>query len=898
MGGRPPVGRECEFQTLLDVVANARTGRGAVVLVAGPSGIGKSELVREFTDALAASEGEADVEVESVICYARTHANPLGPFGEVLRAQTDPKREARTKRVKALIKEVAPDLVGLIPIIGNAASHALQIGMKVFDAGSPEEQQEKLASDVADALLHIAKDKPFVVVIRDAQWIDDASLEVVSRIINASRDTPLVLLLTYDTDLLAQNESFAYVVTEAVTRPGLVRRIELSDLSRDAVESVLRERYDGLATGRLADWLHDLTSGDPRFLVNYLESLEEAGVLRRDGDRWILDGAVDGAPGDWRLSGALAEARTPATLEELLRARIAKLAQEDLSLLETGAVQGRRFLTKVLAELLDRDHMELIRRLRIVADERGMVAAENVKDWWSKRSALFAFDPGALGRILNERQTDFELAEYHVRVAEALEAMIADDDPPPRHALLEIAHHYEAADEAKKAAERYVQVAKSTFAEGAYRETAVHAQRAADLLRAVPPKGLASPDGQALLAWALLLVILGGETSWRAAAASSSGEEVIALAHEATEAAGKSGDATLQANTLYATGVVLTAYRGLDEAVAAYEEALDIAHKADDKVDEFAILLRLGHQLDSVNLDRGRKMLETAQALLSDGGLDGVIDADRRALEEARLDMSIGVAEFDLGRFGEANERLVRSTKALRERGRCDDLAWSLVFLGQLYTAIGLYEDAEAALRDGVAVFAGRDEALGIRGYLNALLGHLYLEWERPADAREHLAAGRDEARASGFRGTIPMIEAFWAELLIAESTADALREARDTLEALDPFGWPRSQIARASLLGRVALAQGRIPEALASSAEAVAKLEDGGGHITATRSEEILFAHARILAAARSTDAQNFVRLAQQEVRGKAETLNDPAQKQSFLERVRLSREILSTPA
>src|SRR5262249_27923150 len=160
----------------------------------------------------------------------------------------------------------------------------------------------------------------------------------------------------------------------------------------------------------------------------------------------------------------------------------------------------------------------------------------------------------------------------------------------------------EAADEPRKAAERYVEVAKSTFADGAYRETAVHAQRAADLLQAVPPNELASPDGQTLLAWALLLVILGGETSWRAAAAHSSGDEVIALANDATEAAAKSGDATLQAKTLYATGLVFTAYRGLHEAVAAYEQALDVARKADDKVDEFAILLKLGHHLNSVDL--------------------------------------------------------------------------------------------------------------------------------------------------------------------------------------------------------------------------------------------------------------------------------------------------------
>src|SRR5256885_2290708 len=89
---------------------------------------------------------------------------------------------------------------------------------------------------------------------------------------------------------------------------------------------------------------------------------------------------------------------------------------------------------------------------------------------------------------------------------------------------------------------------------------------------------------------------------------------------------------------------------------------------------------------------RGPSVCAAARELLAGGALDDHIDAARRAFEEARLDMSIGVAEFDLGHFGAALDFLVRSSQPLRERGRGDDLAWSLAFLAQLYTAIGLYE--------------------------------------------------------------------------------------------------------------------------------------------------------------------------------------------------------------
>ena len=63
------------------------------------------------------------------------------------------------------------------------------------------------------------------------------------------------------------------------------------------------------------------------------------------------------------------------------------------------------------------------------------------------------------------------------------------------------------------------------------------------------------------------------------------------------------------------------------------------------------------------------------------------------------------------------------------------------------------------------------------------------------------------------------------------------------------------------------------------------------------SRGEQILFAHAGILSAARSPEASGFFARAQQVVRDKANTLVDPAHKQSFLERVPLSREILNAP-
>ena len=129
-----------------------------------------------------------------------------------------------------------------------------------------------------------------------------------------------------------------------LTQPA-IRRIKLEDFGRDAIDALLRDRYGGDGAG-VADWLLDRTDGNPLFLEQFLATLEEQGVLQRRR-RLVARGAIAGGRGDWRLSGALAHARTPDTLLELLRPRIADLDDEEKALLEPArsrdAASSRRW---------------------------------------------------------------------------------------------------------------------------------------------------------------------------------------------------------------------------------------------------------------------------------------------------------------------------------------------------------------------------------------------------------------------------------------------------------------------------------------------------------------------------------------------------------------------------
>jgi tetratricopeptide (TPR) repeat protein len=897
-----PIGRELELDQLVAAAEQAVAGKGSIVFLAGPTGSGKSFVLKAFANRVASEDEKSPPEVVSVACYEASAQNPLAPFVEVLRALTSKERRGdRAKRVLELVGQVAAPVLALIPGIGPIASVGVKAGadLGVYAlGGNREEQQAQLAVEVAVALQHIAKDAPLVVVIDDAHWIDAPSTEVIARLASTAEQQALLLVVAYDPDLVEDRHPLAHVRAVTAGKAG-VRDLPLDDLTPDAVEALVRGRYGAVPAARLPEWLCDQTEGSPLFIEQYLSRLEEQGVLNQDeGGAWSLDGTIDGEPGDWSLGGALAQAGTPSTLLDLMRPRVADLDDDERALLETSAVQGRRFLSTVLVTLLDKEEDEILDRLAQVAERRRMIASEDIEDWWSDRSALYAFDPGVLQELLYGRyaKSPYERHRRHRGVAEALEALIAEDNPPPRHALLEIARHWEEGGEPLKAGARLVEVAESTFAEGADRETAVHAERAVTLIK----EGVAKSDdaeSQALLARAILLALAGGEPSWHADPSTGGGERLMALAKDGEEAAVKSGDAKLKANARYATGTVLIAYSGLDEAIDALREALELARQASDPLAEFAILIRYGLQLDSIDLKKGWQVMEEARDLISGDALKELLDEDRRAYETARLESSMGIAAFDLGRYGEALELLTRCSFVLRKPGIRYEAAWALAFLGQVHTAVGLYEAGEKTLQDGIALFADEPSTVGTRGYIRSLLGRLHREWDaaRLADARALLEQAREETTASGNRPLVSLVETHWAELLLAEGKPDGLREAEELLEKTAAHGWARIEIAVASLRARVALAEDRVDDAVGLSTQAMAKLREKGGFVPAVRSEEILFTHARVLEAAKSPDAKAVLAESAKVVHDKADSLTDDAQKQSYLTRVTLSKDILA---
>lgn len=204
-----------------DVLAATATG-GRVVVVAGEAGIGKSALVRRFTE-----RHSADARLLLGACDPLLTPRALGPLHDLGR-QTG-------GRLAALLA-----------------------------AGSSREQLFDALLDELDQ-----KARAQVVVVEDAHWADEATLDMLVFLGRRMERTKALLIVTYRDDELAVDHPLRAALGRLP--PEAVRRVQLEPLSEAAVAELARR------AGRPAAGLRALTGGNP-LLVTEVLAAGDAGV--------------------------------------------------------------------------------------------------------------------------------------------------------------------------------------------------------------------------------------------------------------------------------------------------------------------------------------------------------------------------------------------------------------------------------------------------------------------------------------------------------------------------------------------------------------------------------------------------------------------------------------------
>jgi tRNA A-37 threonylcarbamoyl transferase component Bud32 len=297
------VGRQRELEQLRAALGQVREQRQALtVQVRGPSGQGKSALVREF---VAEAQREADLLVLRGRCRERETVPYKGvdavvdALGVHLRQLDEPKlAELRPKYVGAL-EQVFPVLAEIWPTDELERAHH-----------DPHEARSLGWAALRELLSLLGRRHVLVIAIDDFQWADRDSAAIL-RALTRGPDGPTMLLLITARDELVDGELLAWLDDDD---PAL--RLDVGPLP----ESAARE----LAMVLLR------THGDPPTEPGPLRSRAEALALRSGGSPFFIAQMVLG--GD--------AAGSSEDVDQILLRRLAGLEPEARGLLEVVAVSG------------------------------------------------------------------------------------------------------------------------------------------------------------------------------------------------------------------------------------------------------------------------------------------------------------------------------------------------------------------------------------------------------------------------------------------------------------------------------------------------------------------------------------------------------------------------------
>lgn len=399
------VGRTWELNTIASLLDEAIEGRGCIVNVVGPAGIGKSRMVRESIE-VARSRGAA-----VFYTYCESHASDI-PFHVVVPllregfGVTGLEPAAARARARALVPDADPeDLLLLDDVLGIADP---DVPMPDVEADA---RRRRLAALVNAASL--ARQEPGLYVLEDAHWIDEVSESMLAEFLAVVAHTHSVMLITYRPEY-----------TGVLARVSGTQTITLRPLTDGQTSTLLTELLGPEAAAHeLAGQIADRAAGNPFFTQEIVRDLAERGVLR--GER-----------GAYRFHGADVEVGVPATLQATIAARIDRLDVEAKRTLGAAAVIGLRFGPDMLSAL------------GADVSVRTLIDAELIDQVVFAPRPEYAFRHPLIRMVALESQLKSDRAELHRRLAAHIEvgALYAADE----NAAL-IAEHHEAAGDLRAA---------------------------------------------------------------------------------------------------------------------------------------------------------------------------------------------------------------------------------------------------------------------------------------------------------------------------------------------------------------------------------------------------------------------------------------------------------------
>ena len=577
------VGREEELDLLLRRWSKAKTGEGQVVLLSGEAGIGKSRLTAALLERLAS---EPHTRLRYFCSPQHTDSAFYPIISQTQRAAGlahDDTTQAKLDKLDAVLAQTSTPIqdtalfAEMLSLPNDGRYPALDL--------APEERRQRTQEALTAQLAGLTRQRPALMIIEDAHWVDPTSLEVFSRTVDQIKTLPVLLIVTFRPEFSAPWAGRSHVTSLALNRLGereaaaiIARIVGNKDLPADVTAEIV-ERTDGI----------------PLFVEEMTKAVLEA---ESEGEARKTTAAVS--------SSALA---VPASLHASLMARLDRLGPAK-ELAQIGATIGREFSYALVAAVARKPETELVSALdRLVA--AGLVFPQGVPPYATYLFKHALVQDAAYGTLLRESRRGL-----HARIAETLEHEFVDISEAQPELL---ARHSTEAGLIEKAAAFWGKAGQRSLARSALVEAVEQLTRALDQIATLPStparrreqiklqvalitplihvKGYAAPETKSAAERARLLIeqadVLGEPTEdpllllsvlysfWTASYVAFNGDAMRNLAAQFLSLAEKQGATLplvighrLMGHSLMLTGNIAEGRAHYDQSVALYDPTM------------------------------------------------------------------------------------------------------------------------------------------------------------------------------------------------------------------------------------------------------------------------------------------------------------------------------------
>ncbi|MFZ1399994.1 MAG: BREX system ATP-binding domain-containing protein, partial [Candidatus Promineifilaceae bacterium] len=630
----PLIGRQAERGRLLTQLERLADGRGSLVLLEGDPGMGKTRLL----EAVATSAGRRKLRLAWGELAEHDTPHRYAPLPEVLQAATaGPLLERLAEKLTPLLRGL---LAPLLPRLNTGSARRSVLEPEKTAAALP------LATAVHKLLSLLCQTEPTLLLLDDVQWADDYFWPLLPTLAQVCRERPLLVVLSFRSQELRRNGA-AWQAIQQLEREFAPHWLTLAGLTVAELGELAAELNQSRTSEELAQ-LHQLSGGNPLAARELLLSDDPA-----------------------------------ASLEKMLAARLAHLAQNERDALAAAAVLGREF-----------GHGTWQAMLAGAVPVRGLLDGRFLQE----TSHGYAFQHDLVRAACYQSQSAADLRRWHARAGEVLRQAGAAAATLAWHfeqgAVWEMAVHYH-----RRAAERALHLEDVNTA-------ALHGGRALKLLgQTAVSASLSTGASNQELPLSCLDLRIRQKLAW----AETSLEQAQALVAQAR--AENDLDSLLQA--LLLTLNYLMSQGRMDELQAIGQEITELARDLGDHVAEIQALNRVGHALLFVfgdaekALDYSQRALALAEALPDEPYL------------RAQALFSLVHANLRLREHLPAGEYLAQAEALLARHPELDSLSTELIHYQAILAQLdSRWEEARRLQHELIQIHRADNNILGLTNAL------------------------------------------------------------------------------------------------------------------------------------------------------------------------------------